>query len=174
MKKTLFSIFVITLFNNAYAIEFSSAIIDKISPYIGLGVSNINSSADNGIDSVTSSVLTLGSKINDTFAIELASTVSKPTDDNGYELDHVQSIGLVADLPLTKQFSLLGKVGFGETKINGLNSFNETSLHYGLGVRYKYDRKLSIDGIYEQLIDDEINGIAENITQKSIGIKHQF
>jgi hypothetical protein len=73
---------------------------------------------------------------------ELATGVKK---DHGVKLDHQEAIYGVGFLPLTPQWELLGRVGYGHTDTNlgAADSWN-----YGGGVQYHWDGKNGVRAEY--------------------------
>jgi len=76
-------------------------------------------------------------------------------DDSGVELNHSVALYGVAFLPVSDQFDLLARVGFGNTEVEvGGVDFDDDSVNYGIGAQWNFDEANAIRGDWTKIDSD--------------------
>lgn len=83
------------------------------------------------------------------------------------------SAAVVGQLPITPKFALTGQLGVlfwkfsGQGRLRGSDS--GTDLYPGIGLRYQFDRKLSLRAAYDMYQQDD-----DDISLLSVGLNYRF
>lgn len=113
--------------------------------YVGVNVGK-NQMDFSGVNSSTAIGVLGGYTFNQNVAAEVAYTNLGSADDAGASITgHVFSIAAVGSLPLNKDFSLLGKLGFASSTVEELGfSESKSDLTYGIGAQYNASKTVGI------------------------------
>jgi len=147
---------------NAYAEEGSGNF------YVGLGIGQIDVDLGSGVDVDGDTPLKFyaGYKFSPKLAVEVHH-VSIDLDVTGASVGTVEyknkGIALVSSLPLSPNFSLLGKLGYGKNEglatvsaggVSVSSSASDNDLFFGLGAQYNINSNFAIRGEFDNLDSD--------------------
>ncbi|MBX7249750.1 MAG: porin family protein [Caulobacteraceae bacterium] len=100
----------------------------------------------------------IGARFHPNFGIEGEAAFGVQDDDVAgvnVELDHSVAIYGVGFLPVSDNFDLLARVGYGSTKVSaGSFSDSDDSLNYGVGAQWSWDQSNAIRGDYTRFDGD--------------------
>jgi len=118
----------------------------------------------------------LGYRFNPNFAVEGEASFGVKDDNVGavnVELDHAVGVFGVGILPVTPQFDIFGRVGYGQVKasasVPGFNvAADEDGFAYGAGAQYMLTPKFGLRGDYTRLEgqDDGVDTISASAVVK--------
>lgn len=117
-----------------------------------------------------------GYSVNPNFSVELGMVdlgkITSSADELSSKGTFVDAVGI---MPLTNNFSALGRVGVFNGKLSSLNngSGSGTNFKYGLGVQYDVSKQVAIRGEWERYNFDAI-GLQPSTDMYSVGVNYKF
>lgn len=153
--------------------------------YVGGDIGHSQFKAEGEKDSKTGFGATLGYSLNENVAFELQARRMGKWKEDGVSLSaNALQASVLGIAPLTKEFSLYGRLGMGRNSLdlsqgNASFSLHKTKALFGFGGDYAIDKNLSVRAEYVNLGSNKIattgaNSVTVKIQQFNVGLNYGF